>query len=197
MNRDEACALLKDLHGIYEVYYDIYLLNQKGIVCAAGIRQDLIGQDQSDRDWFQQAIQGYITVTDMYKSDTIGVHTVTYCAPVKNKMGQIVGVLTTRFNWHFIMDIINATQVYSDCKVYLLNSAGLVIASQDNREILKKDFSKFEAFKLAMEGGNGFIVERDSDSNNIYLVGYSRTEGYNKYQGKGWCVLILQQKRFE
>lgn len=74
----------------------------------------------------------------MYKSDTIGVHTVTYCAPVKNKMGQIVGVLTTRFNWNFIMDIINATQVYSDCKVYLLNSAGLVIASQDNREILKK-----------------------------------------------------------
>jgi deoxyhypusine synthase len=38
---------------------------------------------------------------------------------------------------------------------------------------------------------------RFDDSNNIYLVGYSRTEGYNKYQGKGWCVLILQQKRFE
>lgn len=196
-NRDGTSALLKDLHQIYEVYYDIYLLNQKGVICAAAIRQDLIGQDQSDRDWFQQAVQGNVAFTDMYRSDTVGAYTVSYCAPVKNKNGQIVGVLTTRFNWNFIVDIINASLVYSDCKVYLVNSSGMLIASTDNRDILKKDFSKFEAFKKAIDGGNGFIIERDSETNNIYLVGYARTEGYNKYPGKGWCALIMQQKRFE
>ncbi|HNN03143.1 MAG TPA: cache domain-containing protein, partial [Leptospiraceae bacterium] len=144
--KERTSALLKDLHQIYEVYYDIYLLNQKGVICAAAIRQDLIGQDQSDRDWFQQAVQGNVSFTDMYKSDTAGAYTVSYCAPVKNKKGQIVGVLTTRFNWNFAVDIINASLVYSDCKVYLVNSSGLLIASTDGRDILKKDFSRFEAF---------------------------------------------------
>ena len=69
---EETCSILKDLHGIYEVYHDIQLFNRKGIICAAGIRQDLIGQDHSDKDWFQQSIQGNLVVTDMYKSDMVG-----------------------------------------------------------------------------------------------------------------------------
>ena len=193
----EKEALLKEIHTIYEVYYDIYLLNQKGIICASAIRQDLIGQDQSDRDWFQQTNQGKLTVTDMYKSETAGAYTVSYCAPVKNRTGQIVGVITTRFNWNFIVDIINAALVYSDCQVYLLNLNGFVIASANNKDFLKRDFSKFEAFRLASEGNNGFIVESDPETNHIYLIGYARTEGYNRYKGKGWIILILQHKGFK
>ncbi|MCB1188961.1 MAG: hypothetical protein H7A23_13415 [Leptospiraceae bacterium] len=194
---EATCALLKEIHTIYEVYYDIYLLNQKGIICASAIRQDLIGQDQSDRDWFQQTNQGKLTVTDMYKSETAGAYTVSYCAPVKNRTGQIVGVITTRFNWNFIVDIINAALVYSDCQVYLLNLNGFVIASANNKDFLKRDFSKFEAFRLASEGNNGFIVESDPETNHIYLIGYARTEGYNRYKGKGWIILILQHKGFK
>lgn len=179
------------------MYYDIYLLNQKGIICASAIRHDLIGQDQSDRDWFQQTIQGKLTVTDMYKSETAGAYTVSYCAPVKNSSGQIVGVITTRFNWNFVVDIINAALVYSDCRVYLLNGNGMVIASANNKDILKRDFSKFEAFRLASEGNNGFIVESDPESSHIYLIGYARTEGYNRYKGKGWIILIFQHKGFK
>lgn len=196
-NVKETCTLLKELHAIYEVYYDIYLLNSKGIICAAAIRQDVIGQDQSDREWFQKAIQGNVTYTDMYRSETIGNYTVSYCAPVKNKNGNIIGVLTTRFNWNFVADIVNSTLVYSDCEIYLLNSNGIVVASANPKDVLKKDFSKFEAFRLAMDGKNGFIVEGDPVNKHIYLIGYAKTEGYNRYRGKGWAVLILQHKGFE
>ncbi len=194
---EKTSALLKDLHGIYEVYHDIHLLNRKGIICAAGIRQDLIGSDISDKDWFQQAIQGNLIVTDMYRSDMVGGYTISYCAPVKNKFGQIIGVLTNHFNWNFAVEITNAALVYSDCKIYLLNSQGLVISSSDSRDFLKKDFSKYEAFKRVSEGGNGFIVERDLESNQVMLIGYARTEGYNRYRGKSWSVLILQPKGYE
>jgi hypothetical protein len=47
---------------------------------------------------------------------------------------------------------------------------------------------------LARQGNNGFIEERDPDTNKIYLIGYALTEGYNKYKGKGCVVLILQNK---
>jgi hypothetical protein len=191
---EKASSLLKDLHTIYEVYYDIYLLNAKGVVCATAIRHDLIGQDLSDRLWFQHAVQGKLTVTDMYKSETAGAYTVTFAAPVRNKTGQIVGVLTTRFNWNFVQDIITAALVYSDCYVYLLNTNGMVIASTNQGDVFKKDFSKYEAFKLALEGNNGFIVESDPENNHVYSIGYAKTEGYNKYRGKGWTILILQYK---
>ena len=192
---DKSNALLKDLHQIYEVYNDIYLLNFRGQICAAAVRHELIGQDQSGREWFQQASQGHVYVSDLYKSETTGNYTVTYSAPVKNSDGKVVGVITTRFNWNYVIDIINVAMVYSDCKVYLLNSNGIVIASSNsNSDIFKKDCSKFEAFRLASQGNNGFIEERDPDTNNIYLIGYALTEGYNKYKGKGWVVLILQNK---
>ena len=192
---DKSNILLKDLHSIYEVYNDIYLLNNRGQICAAAVRHELIGQDQSGREWFQQALQGHLYVSDLYKSETTNNFTVTYSAPVKNSDGKVVGVITSRFNWNFVVDIINVAMVYSDCMVYLLNSNGTVIASSEsNADIFKKDFSKFKAFHLARQGNNGFIEERDPDTNKIYLIGYALTEGYNKYKGKGWVVLILQNK---
>jgi len=195
LGAEKSNSLLKDLHNIYEVYNDIYLLNFRGHICAAAVRHELIGQDQSGREWFQQASQGHVYVSDLYKSETTGNFTVTFSAPVKNSDGKVVGVITSRFNWNFVAEIINVAMVYSDCKVYLLNSNGTVIASSSsNSDIFKKDFSKFEAFRLASQGNNGFIEERDPDNNNIYLIGYALTEGYNKYKGKGWVILILQNK---
>ncbi|MEM0502987.1 MAG: cache domain-containing protein [Thermoplasmata archaeon] len=197
LDAKKASDLLKELHQIYEVYYDIYLLNSRGTIVATAIRQDLIGVDQSDRNWFQQAIQGNVFVTDMYRSETAAAHTISFSAPVKNRSGGIVGVLTTRFNWNYVIDILKAAMVYKDCQVYLLNSNGKVIASLDPNEILQKDFSAYEAFKLASRGGNGFIEERDLNSNQIYLIGYAKTEGYNRYKGKGWLLLITQAKGYQ
>jgi len=192
---DRANALLKELYQIYEVYHDIYLLNSRGQISAAAIRHELIGQDQSGREWFQQAAQGHVFVSDLYKSETTGTYTIAYSAPVRSAEGKIIGVISSRFNWTYVMDIVNVALVYSDCKVYLLNSNGSVIASSNSgTDIFKKDFSKFEAFRLASRGNNGFIEERDPDTNNIYLIGYALTEGFNKYKGKGWVILILQSK---
>ena len=195
MCADQSNSLLKDLYNIYEVYNDIYLLNDKGQICAVAVRHELIGQNFYSREWFRQALQGQVYVSDLYKSETTGNFTVTYSAPIKNSDGKIVGVISSRFNWNFVVDIINVAMVYSDCKVYLLKSNGTVIASSEsNDDILNKDFSKFEAFRMASNGNNGFIEERDPETNHIYLIGYAQTEGYNKYKGKGWIIIIIHNK---
>lgn len=190
----EASALLKELHTIYEVYHDIYLLNGKGKVVATAIRQDLIGTEQSERGWFQQALQGNMHVSEMYFSDSAGAYTMAFSAPVRNKKGEIVGVLSTRLDWKCVTDILHDTMVYQDCAVYLVNSSGKVIGSLDSTEFLKRSFHDYEAFKMASNGGNGFIEERSAETNQAHLIGYARTEGYLNYKGKGWCLLISQQK---
>ncbi len=188
----EVQSLLANLHRIYEIYDDIYLIDTSGKVVCAAIKESLVGHSFIAEDWFKETVRGQVTVTDMYFADTTNNHTVAYSAPVISD-GRIVGVLTTRFNWNFIYDIIDKTLVPKGSKVYLLNSLGIVIASNDKEGILEKSFANHEAFIRAQGGETGVFVELDQESKKaIHYVGYAKTKGYNKYQGKGWTVLVEQ-----
>lgn len=53
-----------------------------------------LGQDFSDREWFKIPIEkGQPHITDFYKSKVTGLLCITVSAPIKNKEGEIVGVL--------------------------------------------------------------------------------------------------------
>ena len=96
----------------------------------------------------------------MYKSDTIGVHTVTYCAPVKKQNGANRGCPSQRDSIGILSWILLMRPRYTvTAKVYLLNSVGLVIASQDNREILKKILVSLKP--LSSRDGRKWIYRRE------------------------------------
>lgn len=192
-----ASDLLAKIHKIYEVYHDIILLNHEGKIVAAGIRRELVGQNQNNRKWFQEAIQGKVSVTDVYFSNTVNALSMTFSAPVMGDDGTVIGVLSTRFNWKFIYDIIDAVIVDSSSEVNLVNSEGIVIGSSDREVVLKKSYKHYKAFKEASKGKSGHLVESDTDEGKDYAIGYCRTRGYNNYEGKGWCVLIRRSNEEE
>ena len=188
----KAHALLNNLHRIYEIYDDIYLLNSSGEVLVAAIDENLKGKDFSHEAWFKGSVEGKVTVTDMFYAETTKNYTVAYSAPVVSD-GQVVGVLTTRFNWNFIYDIIDKTIVPHGSQVYLLNNEGTLIASTDREGILERSFADSPAFQEALLGYIGVHVELDPTTEKpCAYVGYAQTKGYNKYSGKGWVVLISQ-----
>jgi hypothetical protein len=181
---------LARLHKIYEVYHDIYLLDASGKIVSTGIRRDLRGQNQSNRQWFQEAMQGKVHVTEVYNSASANGLTMAFSAPVIGPDGKVTGVLTTRFNWDFIYGILDAVIVDSRSKVYLLTGTGTVIGSSDRQGILEKSFSSLRAFRTLGLEQAGYTVERDAADGVEYSIGFSRTAGYNTYQGKGWSVII-------
>lgn len=190
-NVDDKCnKLLENIHRIYEIYHDIILCDVQGRIVSCGVKRELIGQNQSNRTWFQEAIHGKVAVSELYYSSSVNGLCLSYSAPVYDDNGNIIGVISTRFNWNFIYDIIDAVIVDSQSEVNLINSDGLLIGSTNRDGIMKKTYKHLRSFKELSNGKSGHLTEVDPDDGKEYSVGFCKTSGYNTYAGKGWSIII-------
>lgn len=188
-SKKNAQATLKKLHEIYEVYFDIFVVDLSGEIIAAAQNQNQVGKNMADREWFQKVIQNKGTfVTDMYYSSSVGGYTMGFSSPVHNDLGEVIGVITTRFNWEYIYDIIERVKIDEKSQLYVINSEGYVIASKDRTGILEKRLSKMPGVKNILTGKEkrGYTIENDQ------IYAYCLTEGYNAYRGKGWSVIVVE-----
>lgn len=193
-NKTAVTNLLRKIIDIYEVYYDLFVVNKDGVVVAAGKNQSQVGKNMSDREWFKQTVATKdVYVSDMYFSKSINGHAMNYSAPVYSNDGEFLGVFTTRFNWEFIYDIIDHVKIDANSELYMVNSEGVVIASHDRKGILQNDLNHLKAVSTVISGESdrGYVIERDENgADRIYA--YCKTKGYNAYRGKGWSVIISE-----
>ncbi|MCM3715338.1 methyl-accepting chemotaxis protein [Halalkalibacter oceani] len=184
-----AEAFLKNIHAIYEVYFDLFVVDLSGKIVASAQHPNQVGKDMSKRTWFKETVRtNQVYVTDMYYSDVVEGHTMSYSSPVHDDQGNIIGVFTTRFNWEFIYDIIDRVKIDETSKLYVINSEGYVIASKDRSDVLNTKLNHLRAVELLLSGREtrGYTIEQ----NHIYA--YCLTEGYNAYKGKGWSVVVME-----
>ena len=184
-----AQAVLKNIYEIYEVYFDLFVVDLAGNIIAAAHNQSQVGKNMSNREWFQKVMEtNSVFVTDMYYSSVVGGYTMGYSSPVHDETRNIIGVLTTRFNWEYIYDIIERAKIDENSQLYLINSEGYVIASKDRKGILETKLTHLKGVENILLGKEkrGYTIE----SNQIYA--YCMTEGYNAYKGKGWSVIVVE-----
>ncbi|WP_170294246.1 methyl-accepting chemotaxis protein [Heliomicrobium undosum] len=192
-NVDSATALMKKIVDIYEVYYDLYLVNRAGRIVASGVDKSVIGLDMSSRGWFAETMRrNDVYVSDMYYSEAVKGHTIAYSCPVRDEDGNVLGVFSTRFNWNFIYDIIDSARTGSTGDIFVINKAGVVIGARNRAGILQKNLSHLQAAQKAMAGETyGFTIEQDGNG-KLQIFGYARTRGYNAYKGKDWSVIVSE-----
>ncbi|MDF2875395.1 MAG: methyl-accepting chemotaxis protein [Sporomusa sp.] len=190
---EQANTLLKTLVEIYEVYFDLYVLDAEGTIVAAGIRRELIGEKMSDRSWFQEVKAAKtISVTDLYFSSVEKRHTVAYSCPVRSDAGEIIGYFSSRFNWEYIYDILDSARIGKQGDVAIINKDGYVIACPSRKGILTDNLKNLEAAQRAMKGATyGYTLEKDNRG-NTKIYGYAHTRGYNAYKGKNWSAIISE-----
>ncbi len=191
-NFQRATTLLQSLVHIYEVYYEVYLTDLNGSIVAAAVNQEMVGVDVSQKKWYQNTIKNKtIQVSDIYRSDSNHECTVTYSCPIYDKKGDIIGVLSSRFNWNFVHDIIENAKIGKQGKIYVINSDGMVIASKNREEVLAKNLADFEPAKQVLSGKHyGYTIEEEN--RKTLICGYAKSKGYNAYPGKGWSVLVIE-----
>ncbi|MBC8016661.1 MAG: chemotaxis protein [Sporomusaceae bacterium] len=190
----QANELLKTLVDIYEVYFDLYVLNTEGTILAAGVHRELIGSNVADRDWFKEVKRANtISVTDLYFSPVENRHTVAYSCPIRNDAGQVVGYFSSRFNWDFIYDILDSARISKTGDITVINKEGYVIARRSRQGILTDNLKTLEAAKRCMKGETyGYTIELDRRGNGV-IYGYAHTRGYNAYKGKNWSAIISER----
>ncbi len=188
-----ANELLKKLVDIYEVYYDLYVLDTDGKIVAAGVRHELIGKEMADKDWFKEAVAvNSISVSDLYYSSEENLHTVAYTCPVRGDEGQVLGYFSTRFNWNYIYDIIDSARIGQNGDIMIINKQGYIIACRSRKGILQDKLGHLEAVRRAIAGETyGYVFEKDN-LGSIKIYGYAHTRGYNAYKGKNWSAIIIE-----
>ncbi|MBP2651673.1 MAG: chemotaxis protein [Firmicutes bacterium] len=188
---EQANDLLKTLVKIYEVYFDLYVLDTAGTIVAAGVHNNLIGQSMADKSWFQEVkAAGDISVTDLYFSPVENQHTIAYSCPVRDDSNKIIGYFSSRFNWEFIYDILDSARIGEKGSIAIINKDGDVIACPNRQGILKDNLANLEAARQAMTGNKyGYTFEKDFGG-NTKIYGYAHTRGYNAYKGKQWSAII-------
>ncbi len=186
--------LLKHIVDINVVYHDILLADLNGKIVAAAVRREDIGEDISERRWYKPVKESRkVEVSDMYYSNTCKGFTMAYSCPVQNAMGQMVGVISTRYNWDYLYDIVDKAKVSDKGEIYLINKEGMVIASKKHDEVLERSLSDFEATKqLAYGKEYGYLLEEDQKGNILSATGFAHSKGYSTYAGKGWSVIVKE-----
>ncbi|AKL94419.1 putative protein DUF1745 [Clostridium aceticum] len=190
-NTEGAINLINRILDIYEVYYDLFLVDINGDMVATGRDKSLIGTNKAHTEWFKNTIEkNDVYVTDMYYSQDVKGYTISYSCPVRDGNGKILGVFSTRFDWKFIYDIIDNAKISEKGNIYVINKEGVVIASNDRTRILKENLNHFKAVQAVLKGDEyGYTLEKDK-SGRMQLIGYAHTKGYNAYKGKQWSVIV-------
>jgi hypothetical protein len=188
-----AETVLERMVRIYEVYHDAILTDMNGRVICAGLRKELKGTDLSDREWFKSVCaEKKVVYSDMYYSSSRKTWAVAYTCPVTAPDGSMVGVLSTRFNWQYILNIVDQSKVSATGEICVINSDGVVIASRNRADILKRNLSDTEAFRQLSSGVPGGYNCTKNAGDSLTVYGYAHTCGYNSYQGRNWSVIIRE-----
>ncbi len=184
---------LKHLVDIYEVYMDLYVIDLAGNIVAAGVNRDFIGHSVADRKWFAaaQAANG-ISASDLYFTHTEHKPTVAYTCPILSDSGEKMGYFSSRFNWSYIYDIVDAAKIGQSGHIYLINLDGLVIATKNHEDVLQTSLKSIGAVQKAISGSiYGYSIEADK-AGHSKVVGYAHSRGYNAYRGKGWSCIVTE-----
>lgn len=190
---ENANRLLKTLVDIYEVYFDLYVLDLAGVIVASGVHRDLIGQSMADKSWFHEVKDvGAISVSDLYFSSVENRHTVAYSCPIRSDDNEIIGYFSSRFNWDYIYDILDSARIGKRGDIAIINKDGYVIACPNREGILTDNLKTLKAAQQAMKGETyGYTLENDNQG-NTKIYGYAHTRGYNAYKGKNWSAVISE-----
>lgn len=192
-----ATARLGVINYFYSVYMDLVLVDTNGVVItnAKPDQFRLAGKDLSGEEWFQNAIatrkgDEYSVAQVRPYSTHNGQPAAVYAATVREGgdiNGRTIGVLGVYFDWaaqgHAI--VCNEPPLSKDdwakTKVMLLDADKRIIASSDGSGL----YTSFQLKHGTVDRGHYYV--------DNHVVAYSRTMGYQEYDGLGWWCVAIQK----
>jgi PAS domain S-box-containing protein len=188
---------IRESYGFYD-WIGMAGLDGRVQVAAGGL---LEGADVSQRPWFRNALRG-IHVGDVHEAVLLAKvlprqegeprRFVDVSFPVKDPQGKTLGVLGAHLSWQWARSIersvIAPLAARGKVDALIVGSSGNVLLGPAGLQGKTLDLASLRA---AQRQDAGYLVERWPDGTN-YLVGFSRSRGFEDYPGLGWTVLVRQ-----
>ncbi|MEI7990752.1 MAG: cache domain-containing protein, partial [Chloroflexota bacterium] len=178
LDPEKACPAVKQYFDQWGIYQDIFVALPDGSrLC------DAIGgkTSVSDRDYFQEAIQGKTVISDPLISKTTGTPVIIFATPLIVE-GKIIGVVATSMSTTYFTDLLSVIQSGKSREGYLVSRDGIFITASRFTDDLKKMGLIKENVELELKidtpglrkalGGESGIAEYPSYHNTMVLGAY-------------------------
>ncbi len=192
-NINDVSKLLHNLVEQTKIYHDIYLVDMNGRIIALGNDDSIIGKDVNSKRWYRSTIEKKeLTVSDMYYSEEKKECTVTYSCPVFDEQNRMIGIISSRYKWDCIYDILDKSKVGENGKIYIINKDATVIASLDRTEILQKSLAELQPVKMVQSRKENYGYTIEESINKTVISGYARGKGEKEDDTKVWSVIVIE-----
>ena len=153
-----------------------------------------------DRNYFQQAIKGYIGLEGPIISKTAGLLSIYFAVPLKDKNEKIIGILGINTSTQLLNDFISKLNIVKGSSSFIINkSDGIIIAnnikgmeteSKSFEDLMEEDKKYNDLYKISNKMMQG---EKNIDSiifdNERYYAAYSSMQDNDI--STNWAIAIL------
>lgn len=179
-------ARFMGLDGFSEDYQGVIAIDPSGEVVAAST-PNYLGVELSDRDYFQGAMQGRLSISRPSINRVTGVPFISIAAPIPDSNGRTLGVMANLVNFTFLSELILDTRIGQNGYAFLTDGEGLIIAHPDDSlifEVNLQDLVGMEIFTDKILNG----VEGGVES--YVYKGIPKTAGFHQVEETGWYVIL-------
>lgn len=140
--------------------------------------------NRGDRIYFKEAMKGVTYITDSYISVFTNAPTITIASPIKNNIGQVIGVVATDVSLKSIWDIADKAKVGLNGYVDVVDNKGTIIAHPDKERILKKEsFTNYDYVANVINGQVGSLETISTRGDKTITI-------YSPISQNKWGVIV-------
>lgn len=201
LTNQEKVDYLRSMERAFKAYSSISIYDKDGIKIG-DTRNILLGENESDKEFFREAIQGnlYYDVVPTY-SESLQQYVIHFAAPLFDENRKIDGVVVTRHPINKINDIFkevtsspeNQDTTNRNIKLDLISSNGTVIYSSHDRGSILKVLPNYQEL---ISQNNSPLFNSTAPQVHVndleIFVSVPQGSGHLDYPGSGWFLLLRE-----
>jgi len=199
--RSDMAAYLRHMMETHPAYEWIGITDKAGRLIAA-TDQGKVGQDRSDREWFQSVRdQGGLHIRPpQISQDSHGIKAIAFTAPIYGQTGQFIGAVTSRVSIPVLEDALSQamTTLYSQwgtdlhLEYQLLMRNGTVVTDSVLREedTVNLIHLGLPSAQLVFSSPTGYIKEQHLRRKQDVITAYARSKGINDHGALQFGILL-------
>ena len=181
------------LLNVNHMFLSIYVMDSQGEVLAS-LDKRFEGKNYGFRDYFKEAMQGkpYFDVAVGVTSGQLGYY---ISRPVKDKNGQVIGVIVGKVNPGFVQTLLRdmARVQQNGLEEILIDKDGVIVGASDSKLLFKtiSEIDKNKRLDLRHKKFPNLALESSGYTSLLVAIENNINSGYFKDDyGKGWYYQI-------
>jgi len=193
----DRLIIFRNLEKTY-VSLSFFDFNRRRIADTTGLE---LGQQHSLEGYWSDVLRGRVSAAkDVGIAKDLRFEVINFASPVKDKTGQLFGVVVARVPIRAIYSILSES-TYSDLSkdgvlVDLISKDGLLLYSNHMRQdVLKKTLPGWKIIADAVRNCETGYIENSYMAEQRYITVFAKEKGYLDFSGNNWILVLRMPER--